>query len=158
VLFILQLGYCYHLYHQDKTYVAAAANVGSHFVINNLMLFGFLHLWCRSWFAIAEVLLIINFINLTFAYFRHPTTPRVIHIATISGPYAWNWVALFWCGAAMVHASSLPARIAANIFIWAIFLFGLFFLAVYKDYTMGFALSVLCACKFIFDSIFSCCC
>jgi len=145
LLFILQLGYCYHLYHQDKTFVAAAANVGSHFVVNNLMLFGFLHLWCRSWFWLGEILLIINFFNLTFAYFRHPTTPRIIHIATITGPYAWNWVALFWCGAAMVNAQSLPARIAANIFIWSIFVFGLFFLVVFKDYTMGFALSVLCA-------------
>lgn len=147
VLFILQIGYVYHLYHQDKVYVAAAANLGSHFVVNNLLLFGFLHLWCRSLFWLGEILLIINFVNLTFAYFRHPTTPRVIHIATLSGPYAWTWVALLWNGAAMVNAHTLAARIVANIFIWSIFGFGLFFLVIYKDYTMGFSLSVLSAGK-----------
>lgn len=45
----------------------------------------------------------------------------------------------------MVHAHSLPARIVANIFIWGILAYGVFFLAAFKDYTMGFELSVLAA-------------
>jgi hypothetical protein len=31
--------------------------------------------------------------------------------------------------------------------IWSIMGYGFFFLVAYKDYTMGFNLSVLCACK-----------
>ncbi|KAI6263868.1 hypothetical protein MCOR26_011772 [Pyricularia oryzae] len=43
------------------------------------------------------------------------------------------------------HPEALVARIFANIFIWSIFVYGLFFLVMYKDYTMGFSLSVLAA-------------
>lgn len=89
--------------------------------------------------------MIINFFNLSAAYFDHPTTPRFIHIPVVSGPLAWNFVALYWCGAAMVNAHTLAARIVANIFIWGILVYGLFFLVAYKDYTMGFNLSVLSA-------------
>ncbi|OCL09835.1 DUF1774-domain-containing protein [Glonium stellatum] len=145
VLFILQIGYCWHLYRSETVYVNAAASVGSHFIASNLLLFGFIHLWVRSHFWLAELLLVINFINLSAAYFRHSTTPRFIHIPVVSGPLAWNFVALYWCGAVMVHAHSLAARIVANIFIWAILAYGVFFLAAYKDYTMGFELSVLAA-------------
>ncbi|KAF2094170.1 DUF1774-domain-containing protein [Rhizodiscina lignyota] len=145
VLWILQGGYCYHFYLQDSVYVTAAANVGSHFIANNLLLFGFVHLWVRSHFWLALLLIVINFFNLSSAYFRHPTTPRFIHIPVVSGPLAFNFVALFWVGAAAVHAHNLPARIVANIFIWSFLGYGLFFLSVYKDYTMGFELSVLSA-------------
>ncbi|OCK77832.1 DUF1774-domain-containing protein [Lepidopterella palustris CBS 459.81] len=145
ILYIMQIGYCWHLYASNATYVAAAANVGSHFIASNLLLFGFIHLWVRSYFWLAELLLIINFFNLSSAYFRHSTTPRFIHIPVVSGPLAWNFVALYWCGAVMVHAHTLPARIVANIFIWGILAYGVFFLVAFKDYTMGFELSILAA-------------
>ena len=47
----------------------------------------------------------------------------------------------------MVNAQTLIARIFANIAVWGFMVYGLFFLAAYKDYTMGFNLSVLTACK-----------
>lgn len=147
VLFILQIGYSYHLYSAERETVKAASNVGGHFIVHNLFLFGFIQLWVRSWFWLGEFLLVLNFFNLSAAYFRHSTTPRAIHIAVVSGPLAWNFVALYWVGAAAVHAHNLPARIVANIFIWGILVYGGFFLVVYKDYTMGFALSVLAACE-----------
>ncbi|KAK5017594.1 hypothetical protein LTR39_001456 [Cryomyces antarcticus] len=145
VLFVLQVGYCWHLYASNNTYVHAAANVGSHFILHNLLLFGFIHLWVRSHFWLAEMLLIINFANLSAAYFRHSKTPRFIHIPVVSGPLAWNFVALYWCGAAAVNAHNLVARIFANIAIWGILGYGMFFLVAFKDYTMGFELSVLAA-------------
>ena len=38
-----------------------------------------------------------------------------------------------WNGAIMVpHAHSLVARIFANIFVWSILVYGLFFIAIYK--------------------------
>ena len=43
----------------------------------------------------------------------------------------------------MVNASSLPARILANIVIWGILFLGAFFLLTFKDYTIGFELAVL---------------
>ncbi|RSL85480.1 hypothetical protein CEP52_016136 [Fusarium oligoseptatum] len=43
------------------------------------------------------------------------------------------------------HPHHLVPRIFGNIFIWAILAYGLFFIIIYKDYTMGFSLSVLSA-------------
>jgi len=143
ILFIMQGGYIWHLYSANEHFVTSAANVGSHFILNNLLTFGFIMLWVRGYFWPAELLLIVNFFNLTSLYFRHSTTPRFVHIPVVSAPYAWTFVAIFWDGAAMVHARSLPARILANIAIWGILGFGIFFLLVFKDYTMGFELAIL---------------
>ncbi|KAL1592343.1 hypothetical protein SLS60_011421 [Paraconiothyrium brasiliense] len=144
VILLLQLIYAWSLYSSDPVYVNAAANIGSHYIASNLLLFGFLHLWVRSHFWLAELFIIINFFNLSFAYFRHSTTPRPIHIGTVAGPLAWNFVALYWVGArAVPHTDALPARIVGNIFIWGILAYGSFFLVAFKDYTIGFALSYL---------------
>ena len=137
ILFALQLVYAYSLWSSSQTYLLAAANIGTHYITSNLLLFGFIHLWVRSHFWLAELLLIINFFNLSFAYFRHSTTPRLIHIGT-----------LYWVGAVAFHSTHLVGRIVANVFIWGWLGYGVFFLAAYKDYTMGFALSVLAFCKF----------
>ena len=45
----------------------------------------------------------------------------------------------------MVNAHNLAARILANIAIWGILGYGLFFLVAFKDYTIGFELSILSA-------------
>lgn len=146
VLFILQAGYIGHLFSSNSDVVHAAASVGSHFILNNLFHFGFVMLFVRSHFHWAELLLVLNFFNLTFLYFRHNTYPRFIHTPVVSAPLAWTFVAIYWNGAIMVpHPHSLVARIFGNIFIWAILAYGGFFIVVYKDYTMGFSLSVLAA-------------
>ncbi|KAI9167100.1 atp synthase f0 [Paramyrothecium foliicola] len=146
ILFVLQLGYITHLFSKNTDHVHAAASVGSHFILNNLFHFAFVMLFVRSHFFWAEVILVINFVNLTSLYFRHNTYPRFIHTPVVSAPLAWTFVAIYWNGAIMVHhPTSLIARIFGNIFIWAILGYGLFFIAIYKDYTMGFSLSVLAA-------------
>jgi hypothetical protein len=114
---------------------------------NNLLVFGFIMLWVRGHFWPAELLLIVNLFNQTSLYFRHSTTQRFIHIAVVSAPYAWTFVAIFWDGAAMVRLRSLPARILANIAVWGILVFGTFFILTFKDYTMGFELAILALCK-----------
>ena len=96
-----------------------------------------------------ELLLIVNFFNLTFLYFGHSATPLIIHAPIVSAPLAWNYVAIFWNGAAMVGngRTSLFARIVANVFIWGVLVLGGFFLVVFKDYTMGLELAILALCK-----------
>lgn len=47
----------------------------------------------------------------------------------------------------MVGAQSLAARILANVAIWSILLYGIFFMGAFKDYAMGFELAVLSACQ-----------
>jgi len=144
-LFLLQIGYVWHLFSNNSDHVHAAASVGSHFIFNNLLQFGFVMLFVRGHFNWAEVLLVVNFFNLSSLYFRHNTHPRLIHIPVVTGPLAWTFVALYWNGAIAVNSNSLAARILANIAIWGILVYGMFFLVVYKDYTMGFALSILTA-------------
>lgn len=48
----------------------------------------------------------------------------------------------------MVGAQSLPARILANVAIWSILLYGIFFMGAFKDYTIGIELAILSACAF----------
>ncbi|KAI1376934.1 hypothetical protein F4677DRAFT_62163 [Hypoxylon crocopeplum] len=146
VLFILQAGYIAHLFSGTVERVNEACSVGSHFILNNLLHFAFVMLFVRSYFGWAELFIILNFINLTSLYFRHPGYARFIHQPVVSGPLAWTFVAIYWNGAIMVpHPESLVARIFGNIFIWSILVYGLFYIIIYKDYTMGFNLSVLSA-------------
>jgi len=146
VLFILQFGYVTSLFSKSTDVVHAAASVGAHFIFNNILHVAFVLLFAYRHFAIAEVILVINFFNLSSLYFRHNTTPRFIHVPVASAPLAWTFVAIYWNGAIMVpHAHNLVARIFGNIFIWGILAYGGFFIVAYNDYTMGFALSVLSA-------------
>lgn len=146
VLFILQAGYIAHLFSGTVERVNEACSVGSHFILNNLFHFAFVMLFVRSLFGWAELFIILNFINLTSLYFRHPGYARFIHYPVVSGPLAWTFVAIYWNGAIMVpHPDSLVARIFGNIFIWSILAYGLFYIVIYRDYTMGFNLSVLSA-------------
>lgn len=133
VLFILQLGYIGHLFSKNTDHVHAAASVGSHFILNNLFHFAFVMLFVRSHFIWAELILILNFFNLVSLYFRHNTYPRFIHTPVASAPLAWTFVAIYWNGALMIHhPDHLVARIFGNIFIWAILVFGMFFIIIYK--------------------------
>jgi hypothetical protein len=146
VVFILQIGYIGHLFSSNAEYVNAAASVGSHFILNNLLHFAFVMLFVRSHFHWAELILVLNFFNLSSQYFRYNAYPRFIHWPVVSAPLAWTFVAIYWNGAIMVpHPYNLVARIFGNVFIWSILVYGWFFIAVYKDYTMGFSLSVLAA-------------
>ncbi|KAI9842785.1 MAG: hypothetical protein M1837_006888, partial [Sclerophora amabilis] len=144
-LWLFQVGYLWHLCAPNAAHVNAAANVAGHFIFNNLLQFGFIMLWVRNYFWPAEILLVVNLFNQLTLYLRNSAHPRLIHISAVSGPLSWTLIAIFWDGAAMVHAHTLAARILANVFIWTILLFGAFFLAVFRDYTVGFELSILTA-------------
>jgi hypothetical protein len=146
LLFVLQIGYVGHLFSKNPANVNAAANVGSHFILNNVLHFAFVLLFVDEHFILAEIVLILNFFNLTNLYFLHRTNPTFVHIPTASGPLAWTFVAVYWNGALMLHhPAHTVARIFGNIFIWSIPAFGYFCLILFKDYTIGFALSILTA-------------
>lgn len=133
VLFILQFGYVTSLFSSNTDVVYAAAGVGSHFILNNLLHFAFVMLFVNSHFHIAELILVLNFFNLSSLYFRHNTTPRFIHAPVASLPLAWTFVAIYWNGAIMVpHPHSLVARIFGNIFIWSLLVYGLFFIVTFN--------------------------
>jgi len=146
VLFALQLVYTAHLFSTDVATVNAACSVGSHFIFNNLLHSSWVLLFVHSRFIWSEIFLIANFVNLSALYFRHNAYARFIHAPAVSGPLAWTFVAIYWNGAiAVCEPENLVARIFANVFVWSVLVYGLFFIFAYKDYTMGFALSVLSA-------------
>lgn len=90
-------------------------------------------LFVRSHFVWAELILVINFINLSWLYFRHNAYARFIHAPAVSGPLAWTFVAIYWNGAIMLpHQHNLFARVCGNIAIWSILAYGSFFLVAYK--------------------------
>ena len=132
MLFVLQGGYIWHLFSPNADHVQAAAAVGSHFIFNNLLHFAFVMLFVRSHFVWAELILIINFFNLSSLYFRYPASPRFVHLAAVSGPLAWAFVALYWNGAIAFNAEGLFGRILANVAVWGILVYGLFFLVTFK--------------------------
>lgn len=139
MLFVLQAGYIWHLFSPNADHVQAAASVGSHFIVNNLLHFAFVMLFVRSHFIWAEVILIINFFNLSSLYFRHPASPRFVHLPAVSGPLAWAFVALYWNGAIAFHAEGLFGRILANVAVWGILVYGLFFLVTFKVSTLSYS-------------------
>jgi len=148
VLFIIQVPFIANLFNNNNAgaeSLTTAGNLAPHFIFHNLLIFGFIHLWVRSHFWWAELLIIVNFFQLTFAYFRYPKTAKITHAAILAGPLAFTFVALYWDGAAAVHSRHFAARLVANIFIWTWAVYGGFYLVVFKDWTIGFALSVLSA-------------
>lgn len=50
---------------------------------------------------------------------------------------------MFWNGAVAIDTQNFAARIVANVAVWLFLLFGLFYLAVYRDYTVGFEICLL---------------
>lgn len=112
-------------------------------MVNNVIQSGFIMLWVRSHFWLAELVLVINVFNLKALYLRYSTTPSFIHIPVVSGPWAWTFVALFWNGAVAIDVRTLAAEIVANVAIWLFLGFGLSYLAAYRDYIMGFELCFL---------------
>lgn len=145
-LFALQLGYIQRLFSADAPSVAAAANVGSHFILHNLLTSAFVSLWTRGDFWWAELLLALDFFNMAALYFTHAAAPAFVHAPAVAGPFAWLFIALLWDGAAMVNAHGFVARMVANVTVWGLLVVGMFFLAVFRDVAMGFALSYLAAC------------
>ncbi|KAJ6104311.1 hypothetical protein N7523_010631 [Penicillium sp. IBT 18751x] len=143
LLLLSQLSYVWHLFHKDTAIVAAAANVATHFILNNVFIVIWILLWTRNYFWWAEVILIIHFINQAVTYWRHRGLPAFVHLPAVAGPYAWTLTALFWNGAVAVHSHNLPGRIVANIFIWVILFIGLQHILLRNDYILGYCLSFL---------------
>jgi len=152
VLYTLQIPYLAALYPQTDApaaHVKHACDAAVAFTAHNLLAFGFIHLWCRSYFGWALLLVIADFLLLTLAYFGLPRLPRFVHVAVLAGPLAFAFVALYWVGAVVVHARNFPARVVANVFVWTWAVYGGFYVVVFKDWAVGFALSALSACEIL---------
>lgn len=149
VLWLLQVVFIAHLFSSDEAASNSAAAVGAHFILFNVLHFVWIMLWTSYHPILSEIVVIINFFNLTGAYFRHPSTaraPNFIHLAVSALPLTFEFFLLLWNGAVMVHCyHSLVCRVLANIAIWGIVGFAGFFLFAFNDFYVGFATSFLAA-------------
>jgi len=145
VLFCTQISFVVQLFRRDGAAVTAAASVGSHFILFNLLQFGWIMLWTRSLFFWSELFAALNFLQLVLLYLRNPTTPRLVHLPAAAMPLTWSFFLVLWNGSVMVGCHSLPCHVLANIAIWGIAVFAGFFLVVFKDYHVGFATAFLAA-------------
>lgn len=161
VMLFSQPLYVLHLFSSNSAWVNAACSVGPHFILFNIFNFAWIMLWTRSHFILSEIVLIINFLQLTSLYFRHSlplntdsdrndsdrtsiSTIKSIHIPAVSMPLVWTYFALFWNGSIAVHCTAaIPCRILANIAIWGIVPFAGTFLFGYSDWTVGLATAYL---------------
>lgn len=143
LLLLSQVSYVWHFFSSNNVLVTAAANVASHFILNNLFIFAFIMLWVRNHFWPGEIVLIAHLLSQSTAYWKNKGTPTFVHLPAVAGPYAWTITALFWNGAVAVGAENLPSRIVANIFIWVIFVIGHVHIFFAKDYLIGYAFSFL---------------
>lgn len=149
VLWLAQAVYISHLFSSDEAAGNAAAAVGAHFILFNVLRFTWDLLWCTGHPILSEIIVIVNFFNLTCAYFRYPSTtrtPNFVHLAVSALPLTFEFFLLLWNGAVMFHChDSLVCRILANVTIWGIAAFAGFFLLGFNDFYVGFATTFLAA-------------
>jgi hypothetical protein len=134
----------------NSSRLKTANNVGWSVNIFNLLHFVWTLLFVNGHYILSEIVLIINFFNILALYISQATYKLqplssivLIHMPATALPFSWLLYAIFWNGAAMVGSQSLAGRIVANVFIWNFMLVPTFFLAIYRDWSVGFSSSVL---------------
>lgn len=146
-MLLSQLGYIGQLFSSNTARVTAASNVASYYILNNLFVLAFTLLWVRNFFWGAEIIDIANLLNQAIVYWKHHDLPQIIHLPAVAGPYAWTLTTLFWNGAVAVGGDNGAKRIAANVFIWVVFIFGQGHITYRNDASYGYSLSLLTLCK-----------
>jgi hypothetical protein len=128
------------------------AVVGPHFTFSNIINFFWCYFFTREKYLIAEILLVVNLLNLLMLYFSHKTNSikniqdwLTIHLPVTGIPLSWTLYAIFWNGACLFHShnKSLAARILANIFIWEFLLVPMTLLLLFSDWSVGLSTSFL---------------
>ncbi|KAL4803959.1 hypothetical protein BDV18DRAFT_143572 [Aspergillus unguis] len=143
LLLLSQIFYLGQLFNKEEAAVISAAEGAPYFILQNLFVFAWIHLWVRNYFWPAEVFLVASFINQHVLFWRVRSLPPVSHLAVVAGPHAWTLIALFWNGAIAVHAHTTAAEITANVFIWIFFLIGTAHILSRADAILGYSLSLL---------------
>ncbi|UNI16712.1 hypothetical protein JDV02_003126 [Purpureocillium takamizusanense] len=145
VLFLAQFGHLGHFFCDNDAYTNSAASTAAHVVTNNVLHVAFVLLFCHSFFYSAEVILILNFVNLSALYFRQGPHARSVQHLPSSGPLAWTFVSIYWNLAIALAHRGVETQIFGLIFIWSPLGYGLFAFIAYKDVTMIMCLGILAA-------------
>lgn len=142
----------FHSNESQENQTNVNAIVGPHFIFFNLVHFFWCYLFAKQHFIIAEILLVMNLLNLLMLYFSHKTIEiknfsgwLTIHLPITGIPLSWTLYAIFWNGACIFHShnKSLLPRILANIFIWEFLFVPVTLLLFYNDWSVGLSTSFL---------------
>ncbi|KAL2826368.1 DUF1774-domain-containing protein [Aspergillus pseudoustus] len=143
LLLLAQLNYFIELFSKDASIVNSAANVAATFILNNIFVLAWILLWVRNHFWPAEIFAVLGFIHSHIAFWRVRGLTPLTHLSVIAAPYAWTLVLIFWSGAAAAHTFTPASEIAANIFIWVLFVIGALSIFLAVDDLVGYSLSLL---------------
>lgn len=124
--------------------------VGWHFTLFNVGQFVWTLLFVRSHFFWAEVVVVLNILNVLSLYFSHLTHAvkpysswALIHLPTAAFPFSWLLYAFFWNGAVLFHVHKFVGRVISNVLVWDFLLTPGAFLFLFNDYGVGIASSIL---------------
>lgn len=109
----------------------AIISTGEHLVVFNILHFAFVILFVFSLFSAAEIVLVLNFANMSALYLRYHDYPLFIHCSLVSGPLAWTFFAMYWNGF-LIPSESHTVRFTGSIFIWWMLSYGFVFAYAYK--------------------------
>lgn len=149
-LFIFKIFFNTNVSEQNQSNVIAV--VGPHFTVSNILNGFWCYFFAKQKFILAEIILIVNLLNLLTLYFTHKTIAiknlsdwLTVHLPVTSLPLSWTLYAIFWNGACLFHShnKSLLPRLLANILIWEFFLVPNSLLLLYSDWSIGLATSFL---------------
>lgn len=150
--YISQLFYLANVYAPgSELYGNESIAIGWHFSLFNILQVLWSYFFSKGHFVLSEIVLIINFFNLLSLYVSHKTYAKrpvskwfLVHIPITVLPLVWVFYAIFWNGAVMVGgATSLAARILANVFIWDFLLVPALYLVLYRDWAIGLAFAYI---------------
>lgn len=149
ILHLLQLSFTVEYYYNKKKLDIKDA-LSNHLVLFNLLQFIWIELFAHKYYILAELIVIINFLNIVVLYnslktykIKELNEYFLVHFSVTALPFSWLLYALFWNGAVVVGSNSLAARIVANVFIWDFLLVPGFNLVVFRDWAVGLSSSLI---------------
>lgn len=153
VLYLLQAGFITQVLFPNLNSVyndTTTKHVGLHFIIFNIGSFLWSILFAKKHFFFAEVILILNLINILGLYFTHKTysikplaSYVLVHLAGVALPFSWLLYAVFWNGAVLFHIHKFVGRVVANVLIWDFLIIPGAFVVLFDDWGVGLSSSVL---------------
>ncbi|KAK6197560.1 uncharacterized protein RJT21DRAFT_123388 [Scheffersomyces amazonensis] len=144
LFYLLQLGYLY----QFPSNLRASLEVDWHLSLFNFGHFLWTVFYIKSWYFLAEVVLLLNLLNSLIVYFNHQTYKYrpfggdffnwlFVHLPATVFPLGWLLYAIFWNGAILFGIHEFVGRVISNILIWDFLIVPLLFLLLFGDWAVA---------------------
>ncbi|KAG7661330.1 uncharacterized protein J8A68_005121 [[Candida] subhashii] len=153
LIYVRQIGLTIASFIANERRISMIYDSGWHFPIFNILHYVWTMLFINQYFIFAELILLLNLINLLEMFSRQKTYGHkffsdmfLLHVTVLSCPLSWVVFAIMWNGSLLCPCPDNQwTTILGNISIWAFLSFGLFFVLKFKDWTTGAGTSLLMA-------------